>query len=379
MAHLRHSDLRRFSDAAGELAAPPSRGVALSQRLLLGVSQLVPVDRVSYNEVDRASGMVITAHSLSEPPSPELVASLNRHIHEHPCFAHLDHRAAHPPPLKVSDFLSQRQFRSLGLYSEHFRLYKIHYQLGLNFAVTPQRRVSFGLNRGTRDFSEEDRLLMSLLQQHLAAAYLRARATAEIEAAMALRDSALASMDAALVLFDSAGEIVYRPVLAAELLERYDRPDAAGVPAGVRPVQAWARRQIDRCNHQSGPARSQAARLVIERHGQQLTVVFTPAPQAGGWHLLRLLVQRSVPTPLPLQSLGLGARQAEVLFWLARGKRNAEIAQICRMHPTTVSTHLRQIFTKLGVETRTAAAAVAWEVLAETEMTSAHANGGLPA
>ena len=35
------------------------------------------------------------------------------------------------------------------------------------------------------------------------------------------------------------------------------------------------------------------------------------------------------------------------------------------MHPTTVSTHLRSVFSKLGVETRTAAAAMAWETLSE--------------
>ena len=372
MPYLRHSDLHRFSDAVGELASPLPRDAPLSERLLRTVSRLVPIDRVSYNEVDRAKGMVITAHSLSEPPSPALVAGLNRHIHEHPCFVHLDRRASNPPPLKLSDFLSQRQFRSLGLYSEHFRLYKIHYQLGLNFAVTPHRRISFGLNRASRDFNEEDRLLMSLLRRHLASTYLRAKAAAEIEAAIALRDTALASLDAAVVLFDAAGEIVYRTELATELLERYDRPAASenrspeGVSSDEGPLVAWARRQLSTSfHHGSSPAPGKSARLVVERLGRQLTAVFTHAAQEGGWHLLRLTEQSSAPTARPLQSLGLGARQADVLFWLARGKRNAEIAVICRMHPTTVSTHLRQIFVKLGVETRTAAAVVAWELLAE--------------
>ena len=367
MPYLRHSDLRRFSDAVGELVEPLPRGMPLSERLLRTVAQLVPIDRVSYNEVDRGSARVITAHSLSEPASPSLVASLNRHIHEHPCFAHLDHRAAHPPPLKVSDFLSQRQFRSLGLYSEHFRLYKIHYQLGLNFAVTPQRRISFGLNRGSRDFSEEDRLLVTLLRRHLANVYLRTRAAAEIEAAIALRDAALASMDAALVLFDSNGEIVYRTLLAVELLERYKETVAVGAFLPASSLQAWVRRQIAGGDPGPGSTRPGPARLLIERQGQRLTAVFTRAPQTGGWHLLRLLEERRAPAAWLQQTLGLGARQSDVLLWLARGKRNAEIALICRMHPTTVSTHLRQIFARLGVETRTAAAAIAWEALAESQ------------
>ena len=115
---------------------------------------------------------------------------------------------------------------------------------------------------------------------------------------------------------------------------------------------------------------------MVERLGKELTAVFTRSPHEGGWHLLRLLEQSPAPTAHRLQALGLGARQADVLFWLARGKRNAEIALICQMHPTTVSTHLRQIFFKLGVETRTAAAIVAWEALAEGQNHSSHGGTG---
>ena len=54
-------------------------------------------------------------------------------------------------------------------------------------------------------------------------------------------------------------------------------------------------------------------------------------------------------------SLGLTAREAEVLGWVARGKTNAEIAAVLFISPLTVRTHLEHIFEKLGVRTRTAA------------------------
>ncbi len=65
----------------------------------------------------------------------------------------------------------------------------------------------------------------------------------------------------------------------------------------------------------------------------------------------------------PKAQLGLTAREGEILHWLAQGKRNSEIAIICRLATATVETHLKNIFAKLGVETRTAAAAMAWEAL----------------
>jgi DNA-binding NarL/FixJ family response regulator len=55
----------------------------------------------------------------------------------------------------------------------------------------------------------------------------------------------------------------------------------------------------------------------------------------------------------------LTAREAEVLTWVARGKTNRDIADILGMSPRTVNKHLEHVFEKLGVETRTAAAAAA--------------------
>jgi DNA-binding NarL/FixJ family response regulator len=67
--------------------------------------------------------------------------------------------------------------------------------------------------------------------------------------------------------------------------------------------------------------------------------------------------------PAQLEPLGLTPREAEVLFWVARGKTNDEIATILGIGLTTVKKHLESTFGKLGVENRTAAAALALERL----------------
>ncbi len=56
---------------------------------------------------------------------------------------------------------------------------------------------------------------------------------------------------------------------------------------------------------------------------------------------------------------GLTAREEEVLFWLARGKTNADIGAILGIAPATVGKHLERIYPKLGVENRTAASSFA--------------------
>jgi DNA-binding response OmpR family regulator/DNA-binding CsgD family transcriptional regulator len=76
--------------------------------------------------------------------------------------------------------------------------------------------------------------------------------------------------------------------------------------------------------------------------------------------LLRLARDSSSDTPSEFSSeLGLTSREGEVLSWLSKGKTNRDIAQILGLSPRTVDKHLEQIYAKLGVENRTAAAAIA--------------------
>jgi DNA-binding NarL/FixJ family response regulator len=76
--------------------------------------------------------------------------------------------------------------------------------------------------------------------------------------------------------------------------------------------------------------------------------------------LLRLAKESNANMPAEFSSeLGLTTREGEVLAWLAKGKTNRDIAQILGLSPRTVDKHLEQIYAKLGVENRTAAAAIA--------------------
>ncbi len=57
------------------------------------------------------------------------------------------------------------------------------------------------------------------------------------------------------------------------------------------------------------------------------------------------------------RSLALTSRESQVLLWISRGKSNREIGEILNISPRTVNKHLEQVFVKLGVENRAAAAA----------------------
>lgn len=69
--------------------------------------------------------------------------------------------------------------------------------------------------------------------------------------------------------------------------------------------------------------------------------------------------RRRAHLPKPLMSLT--TREAEVLGWIAEGKRDGEIAEILEASVRTIHKHAQRIYKKLGVETRTAAAILARE------------------
>lgn len=101
--------------------------------------------------------------------------------------------------------------------------------------------------------------------------------------------------------------------------------------------------------------------LVLEREAKRLVVRhLCDSAQC----LLLFEEQQTAHSPQVFDCLGLTRREAEVLVWVAQGKSNAEIGTILELSARTVQKHLEHIYQKIGVETRTAAAARAYEIAA---------------
>ncbi|MFZ0504943.1 MAG: helix-turn-helix transcriptional regulator [Chthoniobacterales bacterium] len=85
-----------------------------------------------------------------------------------------------------------------------------------------------------------------------------------------------------------------------------------------------------------------------------------PSPTPQEFHLA-FQEKREPNDPTALQKLGLTCKEAEVLFWIAKGKRNGEIGQILAISLRTVEKHVEHILLKLSVETRISAGASAMD------------------
>jgi CheY-like chemotaxis protein/DNA-binding CsgD family transcriptional regulator len=158
------------------------------------------------------------------------------------------------------------------------------------------------------------------------------------------------------------GKLIWQTPLARELLLRYYGTSAPQTPA---PVLDWLRSQVVQACRSGEPTRLSAElgprRLTLRLHQRTGDGVDETADETGfgDW----LIVMREVSDDAIMQAMSLSfkltGREAEVLYWLVKGKTNRDIAEILGASPATVKKHLERVYVKLGVETRTAAAGMA--------------------
>jgi len=145
------------------------------------------------------------------------------------------------------------------------------------------------------------------------------------------------------VLIDAQGRVAWRSPQAALWLHALGEPSAPGqLPAALDPVLAGG-----------------ASVVLSTLAGTRLSVRNLGTATLGETMLLLAPHKEGAAGTSRLADAALTPRETEVLSWLAKGKTNRDIGEILGMSPRTVNKHLEHIFEKLGVETRSAAAALA--------------------
>jgi DNA-binding NarL/FixJ family response regulator len=170
-----------------------------------------------------------------------------------------------------------------------------------------------------------------------------------------LTQSARAALDVSgryLLAVNRQGKVMWATPQAQKLLADSLGPAAGDETVLPEALQQWLEQA------QVGKSASKAATAPFRDHPElRLHYVGNAGPNE---FLLRLAKDAAHNLPAEFSSeLGLTTREGEVLSWLAKGKTNRDIAQILGLSPRTVDKHLEQIYAKLGVENRTAAAAIA--------------------
>lgn len=166
-----------------------------------------------------------------------------------------------------------------------------------------------------------------------------------------------------------AMDVSGRHLLAADAAGhlRWSTHQAAQLLGGLAPGMKLPLEVCDWLRAKRSPRGQQTPDTIVSRvpaSGERPVEFALIGPLAEDEFLLRVMLQDRGSDITRLQArVKLTRREAEVLLWLARGKSNRDIAQILEVSYRTIDKHLEQIYPKLGVETRTAAVALAIRAL----------------
>ena len=171
-----------------------------------------------------------------------------------------------------------------------------------------------------------------------------------------LTQSARAALDVSgrfLFVADLRGAIVWATPQARKWLAGHQSAAVAGELAMPEPWIQW----LEQLQSGADPAGTPAPPTSLQDDQFRLQFIAKLRPDE---FLLRLAKTPGSDSPAEFsREFGLTNREGEVLSWLSKGKTNRDIAQILGLSPRTIDKHLEQIYSKLGVENRTAAAAIA--------------------
>jgi DNA-binding CsgD family transcriptional regulator len=362
MERYTQQDLRAFSSCLLTLYTS-QRDTPFSQQVLGALPALIAADSFLYVVIDfhtpSASSVVLTPASLSFPGESQAIVTTV--IQEHPIVQYWQ-QTGENQALMLSDFLSRRRYHHLTLYQAYYQPMAIEHQLAVRLPSTPRRQIAVVLNRARHAFSAHDRAFLNLLCPHMWSAAQKTRVLHQLRQATCPQESESPKANRTVLVQSGNGRPLEWTQPAWEVVRDY-LPMSSRHPQRLPDeLQQWMQQQ-QTVGRQEAAAQQPRVPRYYSRAGRRLIVHYLEELGEPALLLEEQQEQHMEEAWIILQGLGLTPRQAEVLFWVAQGKTNQDIAAILQMQRDTVRTHLQGIYQRLGVENRTAAARCALELM----------------
>jgi DNA-binding CsgD family transcriptional regulator len=359
MESISNADQRKISVFVRELYSLGSVNVIL-ERVVQSLNTLIAVNSIFVPAFDpRTKIMSVLADDIG-PELHKLWPTLVTLRHENPAITHhLSHAAA--PAFTMGDLLPRSQWKKTAIFNEFYSKLGMQERLSVSLPFARPNTVALVAHRIRRSFNERDRTVLNLVQFHISEACRTAKKIQVVPASDSI-DAIESLVGGSLVALNSSGVVQYCSDLSQRCFETFfpqEKPFHLGLPATV---ERWVRREI--AAFETSDLAIRPPHPLDVRLGERSLHIRLATTIDGTVHILFLRAEDPTLELAKLSALELGARTTEVLYWLAKGKKNEEIGIILGMAPETVKTHLKSIFYCLKVENRATAASMISELLA---------------
>lgn len=349
MKRLKKADLQTLLSAIEELNSDFDPQT-LPERTLSAASKVIEADSVSFTGIGYNGELSGLVGDNSETISAVEIEIFNQYMRENPSFAaYIVERR--PETLKITDLIPPEQFERTGVFNEFYRRAGVRNQPVSPLLISKDLFVSCSINTSEPDFSERDKLLMSLLAPHLVNTIRNTLAYERL-------NSALDTQNCGIIAVTPSGEPQFFSEFARQLLETYFAGEKRAANSLPKTLRKWLKRENSLLKKKSFSLPSEP--LNIKNAVGELTVRLIYNENTRERTLL--LDEKKNLSSKMSERLNLTRRESEILFLIAQGKSDEVIARLCHISPRTVHKHVENIYTKLGVETRTAAMLRALEI-----------------
>jgi len=350
-----------FLRGAGGIGGPRTFAAYVTSEL----PRVIPSALTAFTEIDLMRRSVHWVMDPADSSLPNAARVLAAHVHDNPYILYRK-RTGDAGAVRLSDLTTIKAFRETGLYRDFYRPLHLQYSMACALRLSQRELVAVALYRSKTDFSARDCLCLNLLRPHLIQLYRNAEAMARLRRDLALVSRGVEAWNHAFLIVSREGRIRRGTERALRWLTQYfgEIPRRDALPVRLQEWMQW---------HDTTAGRTDALPpvrepLTVEQENRRLTVRLVSQPPDT---ILLLEEARTLLEPGALAPLGLSFREAEVLAWVAAGKTNPAVAALLHISSRTVQTHLERIYRKLGVQTRTAAAARAVEAMREASFDQA--------
>lgn len=332
--------LKPFSEFVGALYKPQNEA-SLRQTISTGILKIIPGINAGASVVDPSKEAILRGNTAYAVQSG-FYDSWNSNFRANPIYL-LPRKKSHHETV-LSDCICPVPWHRNALYSETFRPESFEDMITCLPGMTDSLCMDVAVFRERRGFHARDRITMNLLIPHFSRAFKNAAFYSPLHTHILLTPFNTSARENHIFL-DRDQKILHCSEAAHDLLVTFF--EHSSIPA--REIPASLKSWLDK--PEPYPLRKKVCEEILEVH-------FHRNPETGHY-VITPQTSGPLSSSIRLESLGISSREAEVLYWIAQGKRNAEIGIILNMSVFTVKNHIKQIFASLYVETRTAAGAMA--------------------
>ncbi|MBX7173960.1 MAG: helix-turn-helix transcriptional regulator [Pyrinomonadaceae bacterium] len=351
MNNLTHSEYQKILKAV-EILNSDVDPKSLPKRMLHSVNYAVSSDITAFemcNQVGEYQGVLI--YEPMNAISPQELEIYGNYMHEHPIYGEIIFNRRFNA-IAISDFVPDNKFTRTGIYNEYYRRVGIDRQISVTMDINPDCLVVCTLSRDGRDFDEIEKAVLNLMSPHFTSAVRNTNSFERLQSSEENWQSVAESMGRAIIILDSEMIIKYLSDYSAQLLEKYFPKDKLKINNFPHFFYRWIAKSLEETN-KTKEFRLPPKPLTLTANGERLLVQFTYNTSSN---LINLFLSEEKDLSVEdLTFLGLTKRETEILYWIACGKSNPEIAILCNISVRTVHKHVEHIYIKLGIETRTAA------------------------